>query len=166
MGSYHGFERPNTARKGIFDFNKMCWSEMGQGCARLTATVSYSSAASNQKYLDKDTGDQVVASGTPKVFAAGLGIQEHDALDASEASFIISGHAKLPIKSTDTPAIGDLLYWDDTAKYLTTTSSGNTKTAICNQAYADWETGDNTDVSALPAISGKKWGFVILQPKA
>jgi len=129
--------------------------------------VSYAAAAANQKYLDMENDSiQVVCGGTPKLFTCGLGILKDDTKDGATGSYVIYGVHRLPIKDSDTPAIGAFLYWDDTNKYLTTTSGGNSKAAVSLEAYADWETGSATEPSSIsvPVVSGRKWGVCELRP--
>lgn len=53
----------------------------------------------------------------------------------------VMGVFKLPKLTTDAPALGALLYWDDTNKRLTTTSTSNTQAGY---AAAPAINGDTT----------------------
>ena len=61
-------------------------------------------------------------------------------------------------------ANGVKMYWDDTNKYFTTTSGGNSKAAVAAEGYADWRTGSDTNPTDNPVVSGRKWGRVLLKP--
>lgn len=131
------------------------------------AAVSYAGVASNQKYLDmEDSSIQVVCGGTPKLFTWGLGILKDDTKDGDLGSYVAYGVHKVAVKDSDTPAVGAFLYWDDTNKYLTTTSSGNSKAAIAMTSYTEWETGSATLPSqiSVPVVSGRKWAIVEIRP--
>jgi len=161
-----GAQRPLSAIK-----NTYCYIPMMVNVDRYPATVhkvavSYSGAAANQKYTDAESGINYVCGGTPKLFTFGLGILKDDTADGELGSYVFYGLHRLPIKSTDTPSTGAFLYWDDTEKYLTTTSIGNSKAAVSFEAYADWGTGSATlpfQIS-VPVVSGRKWGVVELRP--
>lgn len=55
-----------------------------------------------------------------------IGVVVTDVANGAEGVAEIEGVFELPAKAADTPAIGDLLYWDATNKELTTTSTNNT----------------------------------------
>ena len=164
MGGVLGTERPNDARRGKYNFDNMRFSMDGCNPFRMESAVSYSGAASNQKYLDHIDSAQTVCSGTPKLFTMGLGILEHDTVDGNDGTYVMEGIGLAPVKSSDTPSTGDFLYWDDTNKYLTTTSGGNSKAAIAAEGYADWRTGSDANPTDNPVVSGRKWGRVYLRP--
>jgi len=161
-----GLQRPASAQVNTYNYTPMMVNVDRYPATVFPAAVSYSGAASNQKYLDMESGAQVVCGGTPKLFAFGLGILKDDTIDGGIGSYVAYGVHRLPIKSTDTPAINDFLYWDDTNKYLTTTSGGNSKAAVCLEAYASWGSGSSTLPSqiSVPVVSGRKWGVVELRP--
>jgi len=161
-----GLQRPNSAQAGKFNYKNM-----DKGTDRYPATVwayavSYSGAAANQKYLDNnDDTLQVVCGGTPRLCPFGLAILKDDTADGENGSFVGYGTFELPIKESDTPAVGAFLYWDDTNKYLTTTSGGgNSKAAITIDPYTSWNAGSNSNPNMNPVVSGKKWGRVELRP--
>lgn len=165
MGTVFGNERPVGARKGKFDYAGMMVNVGGFPQTTIRVAVDYTAVAANQTYTDMYTSTvNVVCGGTPKLFACGLGILKDDFADGTTGSYVLHGEFRLPIKDSDTPAVGALLYWDDTNKYLTTTASGNSKAAVSLEPYADWQTGSNTDHNGRPAISGRKWGIVLLKP--
>jgi predicted RecA/RadA family phage recombinase len=49
---------------------------------------------------------------------------------ATDAEIVTEGVFDITALSTDTPAAGALLYWDNTNKRITTTASGNTKVGV------------------------------------
>lgn len=160
-----GLQRPKSATVGKWAYDAMMVNVDRYPATILESAVSYSGAATDQKYLDmEDDTIQVVCGGVPKLFACGLGILKNDTKDGELGSYVLYGVHMLPIKDGDTPAIGDFLYWDDTAKYLTTTSGGNSKAAVAMQVAADWIEGSDTVAGDLPSLAGSKWGRVELRP--
>ena len=59
---------------------------------------------------------------------------------ATNAELVTEGVFDITALSTDTPAQGAALYWDNSNKRLTTTSSGNTKVGVAVVAKADGAT--------------------------
>jgi predicted RecA/RadA family phage recombinase len=161
----NGLQRPKSASVGKYRYDAMYVNTVSYPQTVLLSAVSYSGAATNQKYLDmEDDSLQVVCGGVPKLFACGLGILKDDTKDGEDGSYVLYGQFKLPTKDSDTPAVGDFLYWDDTNKYLTTTSGGNSKAAVALEVAASWESGSNTNPGQNPAVSGRKWARVELRP--
>jgi predicted RecA/RadA family phage recombinase len=60
-----------------------------------------------------------------------FGVALADVDSSAEVEWSIEGVWDLVCVSTDTPAQGDKLYWDDSAKKITTTSSANTYVGVC-----------------------------------
>lgn len=56
----------------------------------------------------------------------------------------------VPIKTTDTPSAGDVLYWDDGNTEMTTTASGNYKAGI---ALEDKASGPATIKARLDGVA-------------
>lgn len=54
-----------------------------------------------------------------------FGVALHDAANNAALEIVTTGTFTLAKKSADTPAIGAVVYWDNTNKELTTTSSSN-----------------------------------------
>jgi len=160
-----GFERPKTARANAYNFSSLAWNTDSVPRTEVVLAVDASAVASNQKYLDQhDQSITVVCSGTPRLLTAGLGFLKEDQADGENGCYVLWGVGLAPIKAADTPANGAFLYWDDTNKYLTTTSSGNTKAAVNNQLYTEWTSGSATDGTQPPVVSGVKWGRVEVRP--
>jgi predicted RecA/RadA family phage recombinase len=162
--SVTGYTRPSAAEKDHYKYANMLVSVVNYPQTTWPVAVSYSGAAANQKYLDQEFQSQIVCSGVPHLFTFGLGIQKTDQLDGELASFVTYGLFRLPCKTGDTPAAGAFLYWDDTNKYLTTTSGGNSKAAIAMTSYTEWGAGSATNPNLPPLVSGRSWGIVELRP--
>ena len=59
-----------------------------------------------------------------------FGIAAGDAAIGADLDLVTVGVFDLPKVSTDAIAVGAFAYWDDTAKLVTTTASGNTKIGV------------------------------------
>ena len=67
-----------------------------------------------------------VVSGTGYLIGGTFGVANSTAAEGKPFALSLSGVWTLPKAATVTPAPGALLYWDNTAKNVTTTSAGNT----------------------------------------
>lgn len=67
-----------------------------------------------------------VTSGTPVLFGTILAVPQTSAAAGESFAGAVSGVFELPKATSTTPAVGGVAYWDDTAKKITTTASGNT----------------------------------------
>jgi predicted RecA/RadA family phage recombinase len=67
-----------------------------------------------------------VASGAGVLIGVRMGVAVSDVPNGAVGVAAMSGVFELPKLSTDVVAIGVLLYWDNTNKRITVTSSGNT----------------------------------------
>jgi predicted RecA/RadA family phage recombinase len=74
------------------------------------------------------SGDGVLVGGL-------FGVAAYDAAEGAEVEVQLKGVFRLP-KATGAVAEGQALYWDATAKVLTTTASGNTLAAHAAEAAA------------------------------
>lgn len=90
---------------------------------RLTLTAPYARL-----------GGEAAKIGSMVVVAA------HDVANGAEGEWLTEGVMDLKTKTTDTPAVGALAYWDDTNKEFTTTSTDNTKAGIFVAAKANGAT--------------------------
>lgn len=63
-----------------------------------------------------------------------FGVAAGDALSGADIDLVTVGVFDLPKVSTDTFAVGAAVYWDDTAKLMTSTASGNTKVGVAVKA--------------------------------
>jgi len=91
-------------------------------------------------YLDLVAPSGGVVSGTAYLIGALLVVAQHSAAEGDGFVGVPDGVFTLPKKSTDTPGQGAALYWDNTAKELTTTASGNTKVGAAVKAAGSGET--------------------------
>lgn len=72
-----------------------------------------------------------VASGAGALLGSHLfGVALSTVLSGAQTEFRLVGVWDLACLSTDVPAFGALLYWDNTNKRLTTTASGNTLVGV------------------------------------
>jgi predicted RecA/RadA family phage recombinase len=81
-----------------------------------------------------------VASGAGALVGAVFGVAVYDIASGATGSFRIAGVLDLA-KAAGAVTQGALMYWDNTAKNVTTTSSANTKIGVATQAQAS---GDAT----------------------
>jgi predicted RecA/RadA family phage recombinase len=88
------------------------------------------------------------AAGAATLIGARIGVAANDVAISVSGVFYVKGVFTLPKLSTDTPAQGALLYWDNTNLRLTTTASGNT---LAGYAYAAAGSGDATVQCAINA---------------
>lgn len=73
------------------------------------------------------TAGATITSGSGVLVGKRLGIATTDMVNGTKGSLAMEGVFNLPKLSTDVVAQGDLLYWDDTNKRLTTTATANTQ---------------------------------------
>ena len=66
-----------------------------------------------------------------------VGVASGDALSGADVDVVTVGIFDLPKVSTDVFAVGAACYWDDTAKLITSTTSGNSKVGIAVEARAN-----------------------------
>lgn len=76
------------------------------------------------------------ASGAVTLIGTKIGVAAADVAANTPGVFYVEGVFKVPAKSTDTPAQGAALYWDNSARELTTTASGNTYAGYAYEAKA------------------------------
>ena len=67
-----------------------------------------------------------VASGTPFKVGSLVAVAVTTAANAATVEGMLEGVFNLPKVSAQAWAVGDKIYWDDTAKLMTTVASGNT----------------------------------------
>lgn len=79
-------------------------------------------------------------AGEAALLTALFGVAISDVTSGASGEFVTRGVFDLTCLSTDVPAVGAKLYWDDTNKRLTTTSAGNTYVGVCMKAKANGET--------------------------
>lgn len=71
-----------------------------------------------------------VLSGAGVLIGATFGVANVNAAEGVPFALSLTGVWELPKAATVTPAPGALLYWDNTAKAVTATASGNTLIGI------------------------------------
>ena len=78
-----------------------------------------------------------VASGGGVKAGLIFGVAACDALSGADVDLVTVGVFDLPKVSTDVFAVGAAVYWDNTAKLVTSTASGNTKIGVAVTAAAN-----------------------------
>jgi predicted RecA/RadA family phage recombinase len=79
-------------------------------------------------------------SGEGALIGTLFGVAMSDVANGAVGEFAITGVMDIAALSTDTASEGAALYWDNTNKRLTTTSSGNTKVGVAVKAKLAAET--------------------------
>lgn len=102
------------------------------------------------RVLDYANGSTARASGAGVVIGGVFGVCLGAIAANATGSVQICGVFELPKLSTDTPAQGALLYWDNTNSRLTTTASGNTLAGVAATAAGSGETTVNLLLNANP----------------
>lgn len=78
-----------------------------------------------------------VVSGNVYLIGAALGVAATTAAAGQEFEFKVNGVFDVPKAASQAWTLFALVYWDDTAKNFTTTSSGNTKAGIAVKAVGN-----------------------------
>jgi len=78
-----------------------------------------------------------VASGAGVKIGLIYGVAAGAAANGATVDVVTEGVFTLPKVSTDVFAVGAAVYWDDTAKLITSTTSGNTKVGVAVTAAAN-----------------------------
>jgi len=71
-----------------------------------------------------------VSSGDGALIGSIFGVAAGDAELGAEVDLVTVGVFTLPKVSTDVMAVGNAVYWDDTAKLVTVTATDNTKIGV------------------------------------
>lgn len=66
-----------------------------------------------------------------------FGVASGDALSGADVDVVTVGVFELPKVSTDVFAVGAAVYWDNTAKLMTSTTTSNTKIGVAVKAAAN-----------------------------
>ena len=82
-----------------------------------------------------------VASGAGALQGAIFGVTQSNAENGAEVVLVTCGIFSLAKATGQSWTVGEKLYWDDTAKNLTTTASGNT---LVGAAHVAAQTADTT----------------------
>lgn len=91
-----------------------------------------------------------VIGGTAYLIGALFGVAVASADAGVKFSFRLVGVYTLPKATGEAWTEGAIVYWDNTAKKLTTTSEGNTKVGTAASAAAS---GDSTGVARLNGVA-------------
>ena len=83
------------------------------------------------------TAPYAVASGAGVKIGLIFGVAAGAAASGASVDVVTEGVFTLPKVSTDVFAVGAAVYWDDTAKLITSTTSGNTKVGVAVTAAAN-----------------------------
>ncbi len=83
------------------------------------------------------TAPYAVASGAGVKIGLIFGVAAGAAANGATVDVVTEGVFTLPKVSTDVLAVGAAVYWDDTAKLITSTTSGNTKVGVAVTAAAN-----------------------------
>ena len=83
------------------------------------------------------TAPYVLTSGQGALIGSLFGVANGAAANGAEVVLSLSGVFDLPKVSTDVLAVGATVYWNDTSKLVTVTSSGNTKIGVAVLAAAN-----------------------------
>lgn len=83
------------------------------------------------------TAPYAVASGAGVKIGPIFGVAAGAAASGATVDVVTEGVFTLPKVSTDVFAVGAAVYWDDTAKLITSTTSGNTKVGVAVTAAAN-----------------------------
>lgn len=76
-----------------------------------------------------------VEAGSPALYGSIFGVHMNKAVTGESCPLVTEGVVEV-VKDTSTVAFGATLYWDDTAKKLTTTVGTNKKVAVAVEAAA------------------------------
>jgi predicted RecA/RadA family phage recombinase len=94
-----------------------------------------------------------VTAGTPILIGTKVMIPRTTAAEAADADFHVGGVHKVTKAGSQAWTIGAAVYWDDTAKDFTTTSSGNTAAGIAVEAVGSGS-GETSGKILLNGIPG------------
>ena len=83
------------------------------------------------------TAPHAVASGAEVKIGLIFGVAAGAAANGATVDVVTEGVFTLPKVSTDVFAVGAAVYWDDTAKLITSTTSGNSKVGVAVTAAAN-----------------------------
>lgn len=75
-----------------------------------------------------------VASGGGALIGAIFGVAQKDAANGEEVAFLVTGVVDLPKAASQAWTVGVKVYWDNAAKLVTSTASGNTLIGVATKA--------------------------------
>lgn len=156
----NGLQRPLSAQIGKYKFERQTINEANLPHLGFKAAVSYAGAAAAQKYTDMENdGLSVVCSGMPRLFVNHLGVLTADTLDGETGEYRMYWEGYMNILSSDTPAVGDILYWDAGNSRLTTTASSHKKAGTCMSA-----TLTTVSTATLGSLPVGTWVHIYIHP--
>ena len=86
------------------------------------------------------TAPYAISSGAGALIGTAFGVACNDVANGAVGEFMLEGVFDLTALTTDVAAEGAALYWDNTNKRLTVTSSGNTKVGVAAKAKVNGDT--------------------------
>lgn len=95
-----------------------------------------------------NTTGSALASGAMVLIGARVGVVLTNIANGATGAARMRGIFSVAKLSTDTPAQGALLYWDNTNKRLTTTASGNTLAGYAAKAAGSGTTTVEVSINA------------------
>lgn len=95
-----------------------------------------------------NTTGSALASGAMVLIGVRVGVVLSDIANGATGSARVRGVFSIAKLSTDTPAQGAALYWDNTNKRLTTTASGNTLAGYAAKAAGSGATTVEISINA------------------
>lgn len=75
-----------------------------------------------------------VASGGGALIGSIFGVAEKDAANGEDVAFLLTGVVDLPKAASQAWTVGVKVYWDNAAKLVTSTSTGNTLIGVATKA--------------------------------
>lgn len=94
-----------------------------------------------------------VVSGTAYLIGSIFGVALKSEAAGEDVVIQTQGVYALPVKSSDVVAQGDVLYWDDTAKELTKTASGNYRVGSATGAAGSGITTVNAKLDGISTVA-------------
>lgn len=89
-----------------------------------------------------------VLSGAGALIGSIFGVAQTDGLNGVDTPFLVTGVVDLPKTNALAIAIGDKVYWDNTAKVVNKTVSGNTLVGVATTAAANPSSTVNVRLNA------------------
>jgi len=93
---------------------------------------------SEGKKVTLTAGAGGVTSGDIAEVGSFIGVVEGDAANGEDYTLVREGEFELPLKSGDTPAVGDQVYFDGSTQEVTTTATDNTLVGTVSKVGADY----------------------------
>ena len=137
------YTRPKTARE-FFDLEK--FNKGGSDYKSVVAATVNIASWTTTTYLtynDVYFGTGIICSGAVLLIDSQVGILMSDTAEGDTGHYLIEADMiMMPLKAADSPAVGDILYWDATNEHLTLTPSTFTKCAVSLKVKEAFVTGN------------------------